>query len=335
MNVLVTGGAGYIGSHTVVELLNAGHEAVIVDDLSNAKADVIDRIETITGKRPAFHRIDCADGAALRGVFASCKIEAVIHFAGFKAVGESVKKPLQYYRNNLDSTMTLLETMEEFGCKKFIFSSSATVYGPNNPHPYKEDMPAIQSSSPYGWTKVMIERILTDYVTAHPDFCAILLRYFNPIGAHESGLLGDDPNGIPNNLMPYIGRVAAGQLEKLTIFGGDYPTPDGTCQRDYLHVVDLAVGHLKALEYAASHTGVEAINLGTGHGISVLELVHAFETANQIKLPYEIGPRRDGDLAAFWADAQKAESILGWIATHTVEDMCRSSWEFARKSAEQ
>ena len=196
-------------------------------------------------------------------------------------------------------------------------------------------MPAIQSSSPYGWTKVMIERILTDYVTAHPDFCAILLRYFNPIGAHESGLLGDDPNGIPNNLMPYIGRVAAGQLEKLTIFGGDYPTPDGTCQRDYLHVVDLAVGHLKALEYAASHTGAEAINLGTGHGISVLELVHAFETANQIKLPYEIGPRRDGDLAAFWADAQKAESILGWIATHTVEDMCRSSWEFARKSAEQ
>ena len=219
MNVLVTGGAGYIGSHTVVELLNAGHEAVIVDDLSNAKADVIDRIETITGKRPAFHQIDCADGAALRSVFASRKIDAVIHFAGFKAVGESVKKPLEYYRNNLDSTMTLLEVMEEFGCKKFIFSSSATVYGPNNPHPYKEDMPAIQSSSPYGWTKVMIERILTDYVTAHPDFCAILLRYFNPIGAHESGLLGDDPNGIPNNLMPYIGRVAAGQLEKLTIFG--------------------------------------------------------------------------------------------------------------------
>ena len=229
MNVLVTGGAGYIGSHTVVELLNAGHEAVIVDDLSNAKADVIDRIETITGKRPAFHQIDCADGAALRSVFASRKIDAVIHFAGFKAVGESVKKPLEYYRNNLGSTMTLLEVMEEFGCKKFIFSSSATVYGPNNPHPYKEDMPAIQSSSPYGWTKVMIERILTDYAAAHPDFCAILLRYFNPIGAHESGLLGDDPNGIPNNLMPYIGRVAAGQLEKLTIFGGDYPTPDGTC----------------------------------------------------------------------------------------------------------
>ena len=196
-------------------------------------------------------------------------------------------------------------------------------------------MPAIQSSSPYGWTKVMIERILIDYVTAHHDFCAILLRYFNPIGAHESGLLGDDPNGIPNNLMPYICRVAAGQLEKLTIFGGDYPTPDGTCQRDYLHVVDLSVGHLKALEYAENHNGVEAINLGTGNGISVLELVTAFERANNIKLPYVIGPRRDGDLPAFWADAQKAESILGWIATRTVEDMCRSSWEFARKSAEQ
>lgn len=335
MTVLVTGGAGYIGSHTVVELLSAGHETIIVDDLSNAKGDVIDRIETITGKRPEFYQFNAADKERLRDVFANQKIDAAIHFAAFKAVGESVRKPLQYYRNNIDSALTLLEVMEEFGCKKLVFSSSATVYGPNNPHPYKEEMPAIQSSSPYGWTKVMIERILTDYVTAHPDFCAILLRYFNPIGAHESGLLGDDPNGIPNNLMPYICRVAAGQLEKLTIFGGDYPTPDGTCQRDYLHVVDLAVGHLKALEYAENHNGVEAINLGTGNGVSVLELVTAFERANDIKLPYVIGPRRDGDLPAFWADAQKAESILGWIATQTVEDMCRSSWEFARKSAEQ
>ena len=335
MTVLVTGGAGYIGSHTVVELLSAGHETIIVDDLSNAKGDVIDRIETITGKRPEFYQFNAADKERLRDVFANQKIDAAIHFAAFKAVGESVRKPLQYYRNNIDSALTLLEVMEEFGCKKLVFSSSATVYGPNNPHPYKEEMPAIQSSSPYGWTKVMIERILIDYVTAHPDFCAILLRYFNPIGAHESGLLGDDPNGIPNNLMPYICRVAAGQLEKLTIFGGDYPTPDGTCQRDYLHVVDLAVGHLKALEYAENHNGVEAINLGTGNGISVLELVTAFERANNIKLPYVIGPRRDGDLAAFWADAQKAESILCWSATHTVEDMCRSSWEFARKSAEQ
>ena len=213
MNVLVTGGAGYIGSHTVVELLNAGYGVVVVDDLSNAKADVIDRIETITGKRPAFYEMDCKDKDGLRKVFSEHKIDAIIHFAAFKAVGESVRKPLAYYRNNLDSAMTMLEVMEEFGCKKFVFSSSATVYGPNNPHPYKEDMKAIESSSPYGWTKVMIERILTDYVTAHPDFCAVLLRYFNPIGSHDSGLLGDDPNGIPNNLMPYIARVAAGQLE--------------------------------------------------------------------------------------------------------------------------
>lgn len=332
MTVLVTGGAGYIGSHTVVELLNAEYEVVVVDNLSNAKADVIDRIEKITQKRPAFYELDCCDRVSLCNVFAEHQIDAVIHFAGCKAVGESVKKPLEYYRNNLDSTMTLLEVMEEFGCKKFVFSSSATVYGPNNPYPYKEEMPAIQSSSPYGWSKVMNEHILTDYATAHPDFCAILLRYFNPIGAHQSGLLGDDPNGIPNNLMPYIGRVAAGQLEKLTIFGDDYPTPDGTCQRDYLHVVDLAVGHLKALEYAQTHDGVEAINLGTGNGISVLELVHAFENANNMKLNYVIGPRRDGDLPAFWADAEKAANLLGWRAIYTVEDMCRSAWQFARNT---
>ena len=332
MAVLVTGGAGYIGSHTVVELLKENNDVIIVDDLSNAKEEVIDRIETIAGIRPAFYEMDCCDKAGLRNVFANHQIDSVIHFAGFKAVGESVGKPLAYYRNNIDSTLTLLEVMEEYGCKKFVFSSSATVYGPENPYPYKEDMPAIQSSSPYGWSKVMNERILTDYVTAHPQFCAILLRYFNPIGAHESGLLGDDPNGIPNNLMPYIGRVAAGQIEKLTVFGGDYPTPDGTCQRDYLHVVDLAVGHLKALEYAATHTGVEAINLGTGNGISVLELVHAFENANDMKLNFVIGPRRDGDLPAFWADASKAKKLLGWEATHSVEDMCRSAWQFAHNS---
>ena len=333
MNILVTGGAGYIGSHTAVELMNAGHHPIIVDDLSNARWDVRNRIGEITGRVPAFYEIDCADKMELRKVFKDYKIDAVIHFAGFKAVGESVREPLKYYRNNIDSTLTLLEVMEEAGCKKLVFSSSATVYGPNNPHPYKEEMPAIQSSSPYGWTKVMIERILTDYCTAHPDFCAILLRYFNPIGAHESGLLGDDPNGIPNNLMPYIGRVAAGMLEKLTIFGGDYDTPDGTCQRDYLHVVDLAVGHLKALEYAAEHEGVEAINLGTGNGISVLELVNAFQKVNGIELPYEIGPRRDGDLPAFWADATKAKELLGWEAVHTVEDMCRSSWQFAKNAS--
>ena len=332
MTVLVTGGAGYIGSHTVVELLKENYDVIIVDDLSNAKEEVIDRIETITGVRPGFYKMDCCDRDGLCSAFAKNQIDAVIHFAGYKAVGESVKKPLEYYRNNLDSTLTLLEVMEAYNCKKFVFSSSATVYGPENPYPYKEEMPAIQSSSPYGWSKVMNERILIDYVTAHPDFCAILLRYFNPIGAHESGLLGDDPNGIPNNLMPYIGRVAAGQLEKLTVFGGDYPTPDGTCQRDYLHVVDLAVGHLKALEYAAAHTGAEAINLGTGNGISVLELVHAFENANDMKLNFVIGPRRAGDLPAFWADATKAKNLLGWEATHSVEDMCRSAWQFARNS---
>ena len=331
MNILVTGGAGYIGSHTAVELLNAGHKVVIADNLYNANYTAVSNIAKITGKKPAFYQINCTCKNQLRHVFTEQKIDAVIHFAAYKAVGESVKKPLEYYRNNLDSTLTLLEVMEEFGCKKLVFSSSATVYGPNNPHPYKEEMPAIQSSSPYGWTKVMNERILTDYCTAHPDFCAVLLRYFNPIGAHESGLLGDDPNGIPNNLMPYIGRVAAGKLEKLTIFGGDYETPDGTCQRDYLHVVDLAVGHLKALEFAAQHNGVEAINLGTGNGISVLELVNAFQKVNGIKLPYEIGPRRDGDLPAFWADATKAKDVLGWEAVHTVEDMCRSSWQFAKK----
>ena len=228
MSILVTGGAGYIGSHTVVELMQAGYDPIIVDDLSNARADVPSRIGKICGKVPTFYQIDCADKQELKKVFQAHSIDAVIHFAGFKAVGESVREPLKYYRNNLDSTLTLVEVMEEFGCRKLVFSSSATVYGPNNPHPYKEEMPAIQSSSPYGWTKVMIERILTDYCTAHPDFSAVLLRYFNPIGAHESGLLGDDPNGIPNNLMPYIGRVAAGKLEKLTVFGGDYETPDGS-----------------------------------------------------------------------------------------------------------
>ena len=331
MNVLVTGGAGYIGSHTVVELINAGYEPIIVDDLSNAKEDVIDRIEAITGKRPVFYKEDCKDKEAMRKIFSENKIDAIIHFAAYKAVGESVQKPLEYYRNNHDSTLTLMEVMEEFGCKKFVFSSSATVYGPNNPYPYKEEMKAIESTSPYGWTKVMIERILTDYVTAHPDYCAVLLRYFNPIGSHSSGLLGDDPNGIPNNLMPYISRVAAGKLEKLTIFGDDYPTPDGTCQRDYLHVVDLAVGHLKALEYAENNSGVEAFNLGTGNGVSVMELVHAFDEANDMQLPYVIGPRREGDLPAFWADAQKAKDVLGWEAKYSVEDMCKRAWEFVKK----
>lgn len=332
MQVLVTGGAGYIGSHTVVELINAGHQVIIVDDLSNAKASVIARIEEITGVRPLFYQLNCCS-SKLIDVFKKHSIDAVIHFAGFKAVGESVHKPLQYYRNNIDSTLMLLEAMEAGNCQNLVFSSSATVYGPNNPYPYKEDMPAIQSSSPYGWTKVMIERILTDYVTAHPDFCAVLLRYFNPIGAHDSGLLGDDPNGIPNNLMPYIGRVAAGKLERLTIFGGDYETPDGTCLRDYIHVVDLAIGHVKALEYAQRNNGVEAINLGAGVGVSVLDLVKTFERVNGITLPYIIGPRRSGDLPAFWADAEKAKKLLNWQAVHTLDDMCISSWKYAQNES--
>ena len=332
MAILVTGGAGYIGSHTCVELLNEGYEVVVLDNLCNSSEKSLERVEALTDKKVKFYKGDILDRDILNIIFEAEQIEGVIHFAGLKAVGESVAKPWEYYHNNVTGTLTLVDVMRQNGCKNIIFSSSATVYGPDNPHPYKEEMPAIQSSSPYGWTKVMIERILTDYVTAHPDFCAILLRYFNPIGSHESGLLGDDPNGIPNNLMPYIGRVAAGQLEKLTIFGGDYPTPDGTCQRDYLHVVDLAVGHLKALEFAQNRAGVEAINLGTGNGVSVLELVNAFNKANDMELPYVIGPRRDGDLPAFWADAEKAKALLGWEATHTVEDMCRSAWQFAKNA---
>ena len=332
MNVLVTGGAGYIGSHTVVELLNAGHNAIIVDDLSNAKADVVDRIETITGKRPVFYKLDCKDKDGLRKAFSENQVDAIIHFAAFKAVGESVKKPLQYYRNNLDSAMAMLEVMEEFGCKKFVFSSSATVYGPNNPHPYKEEMKAIESSSPYGWTKVMIERILTDYCTAHPDFCAILLRYFNPIGAHESGLIGEDPNGIPNNLVPYIAKVAVGKLEKVHVFGNDYPTPDGTGVRDYIHVVDLAKGHVCAIRKLTQNPGLVIYNLGTGHGYSVLDVIHAFEKACGKELPYVIDPRRPGDIAECWADPGKARTELGWQAQYGIEDMCAHSWNWQSKN---
>ena len=331
MKILVTGGMGYIGSHTCVELLQAGHDIVIVDNLSNSKEDVTEKIKTITGILPPFRKANVEDKEALRAVFAEFKPEAVIHFAGLKAVGESVRLPLKYYQTNLGSTLTLLEVMEEFGCKKLVFSSSATVYGPDNQVPYTEDMPAHVATNPYGWTKAMIEQILRDYTVANPDFCAVLLRYFNPIGGHESGLLGDDPNGIPNNLMPYISRVAAGKLEKLTVFGNDYDTPDGTGLRDYLHVVDLAVGHLKALEYAKDHTGAEAFNLGTGNGVSVLELVHAFIKASGVDVPYVIGPRRDGDLACSWADATKAREVLGWTAEKSVEDMCRDSWNFVSR----
>ena len=331
MAILVTGGAGYIGSHTCIEMIKAGHEVIVVDNLDNSNPEALRRAEKIVGKPIKFYEADVRDMAALETIFSENEIDAVIHFAGLKAVGESVAKPIEYYDNNLISTLVLLETMRNFGVKKFVFSSSATVYGVATEMPLKEGMP-LGAINPYGRTKLFIEEMLRDLFVADNTWSIALLRYFNPIGAHESGLLGDDPNGIPNNLMPYIARVAAGQLEKLTIFGDDYPTPDGTCQRDYLHVVDLAVGHLKALEYAEKNEGVEAFNLGTGNGVSVLELVQAFEKANNMKLPYVIGPRRDGDLPAFWADATKAKNILGWEAVHTVEDMCRSAWEFAKNA---
>lgn len=331
MSVLVTGGAGFIGSHTCVELLNSGYDVIVADNLCNSKPDVMDRIAMICGKKPTFYQIDVCDREALRCIFKQHQIDSVIHFAGLKAVGESCGVPLRYYRNNLDSTLSLLECMQEFGCKKIVFSSSATVYGPYNPSPYTEDMPVNTATNPYGWTKVFIEQILRDTAAADAAFSAINLRYFNPIGAHESGLLGDDPDGIPNNLMPYIVRVAAGQLEKLTIFGDDYPTTDGSCVRDYIHVVDLAKGHLKALEYANMNQGVEAFNLGTGNGSSVFELVEAFEKANNLTVNRVIGARRDGDLPAVWADTQKAKEKLNWSAEKTVQEMCADSWNFVKK----
>ena len=329
--ILLTGAAGYIGSHTAVELLETGEEIVIVDDLSNSEAGVIDRVEQITGKRPVFFQGDVADGALTDRVFAEHEIDAVMHFAGFKAVGESVQKPLAYYRNNLDTTLTLLETMQRFGCKRFIFSSSATVYGMSEDVPFRETAPAGGCTNPYGWTKYMIEQILADTAAADPEMSVVLLRYFNPIGAHESGLIGEKPNGIPNNLMPYITQVAVGKLERLRVFGNDYPTPDGTGVRDYIHVVDLAKGHLAALRYSARHSGTEIINLGTGTGYSVLDVIRAFEKANGVRIPYEIAPRRSGDIATCYADPSKAQQLLGWKAEKTLEDMCRDSWRWEQR----
>lgn len=327
MHILVTGGAGYIGSHTCVELLRNGWDVIIADNFSNSDRDVPRRIEKIAGKAAKIYELDVQNKTALDAIFSENRIEAVIHFAGYKAVGESCQKPLMYYRNNLNSTLSLLEAMDTHGCRKIVFSSSATVYGPDNQPPYTEDLKT-SATNPYGWTKVMIEQILRDYAAANPSFSAVLLRYFNPIGAHPSGLLGDDPNGIPNNLMPYVARVAAKQLPKLTVFGDDYPTRDGTCLRDYLHVVDLAKGHLCALDYAINHNGAIAVNLGTGDGVSVLELVHAFERAAGVPVPYSVGPRRDGDLPGVWADPRRAKELLGWEAELTVDDMCRDAWNF-------
>ena len=331
MSILVSGGAGYIGSHTVVELIQAGKEVVIVDNFSNSKPEVLNRIEKITGTRPTFYEADLLDKPAIDQIFDEQKIDAVIHFAGLKAVGESVHKPLEYYHNNITGTLMLCQSMREHGCKRIVFSSSATVYGMNNPVPFKEGMPT-SATNPYGYTKVMIEQILSDLHTADPEWSVVLLRYFNPIGAHESGLIGEDPNGIPNNLLPYVSQVAIGKLPQLQVYGDDYDTPDGTGVRDYIHVVDLALGHLKAIDYSMAHTGVEAINLGTGRGTSVLEIVHAFEKACGHEIPYQIVGRRAGDIATCYADASKAKELLGWEATRGIEEMCRSSWNFIQKN---
>lgn len=325
--ILVTGGVGYIGSHTLVELLNSGYETVIVDNLSNSKREVVDKICAITGKKPAFVEADIRDGAAMKRLFSEYDIDSVIHFAGLKAVGESVKKPLVYYDNNVCGTIRLLEAMKEHGVHKLIFSSSATVYKEGNPLPLNEEG-ELGCSNPYGWTKLTIEQILRDQCAASSQWSVALLRYFNPIGAHETGLIGEDPNGIPNNLMPYISRVAAGRLDKLHVFGNDYPTPDGTGVRDYIHVVDLAKGHVSALEYIEYHNGCEAINLGTGRGYSVLEVVEAYKRASGRDVPYVIDGRRPGDLAEFYADPEKALTLLGWRAEYGIEDMCAHSWLF-------
>ncbi|MBQ8830594.1 MAG: UDP-glucose 4-epimerase GalE [Oscillospiraceae bacterium] len=332
--ILLTGGAGYIGSHTAVELIDAGYNVIIADDLSNSSEDVIDRIAQITGHRPDFVKCDCADKEAMDRIFTAHEIDAVIHFAGFKAVGESVEKPLKYYRNNIDTALTVLELMEKHGVKRFVFSSSATVYGTGSVPPLTENAPTGDCTNPYGQTKFMIEQILCDTANADPELSVVLLRYFNPIGAHESGLIGEKPNGIPNNLMPYITQVAAGIREKLSVFGNDYPTHDGTGVRDYIHVTDLAKGHVAALKYANSHTGAESFNLGTGTGYSVLDIVKAFETANSLTIPYVIAPRRSGDAASCFADPSKAKALLGWQAEKTLEDMCRDSWIWQKSISE-
>ncbi|HFH9837213.1 TPA: UDP-glucose 4-epimerase GalE [Streptococcus suis] len=327
MSILVTGGAGYIGSHTVVELLKLGKEVVIVDNLSNSNILVLDRIEEITGKRPGFYQLDVADKVALRKVFEQETIESAIHFAGYKAVGESVAKPVMYYENNIMSTLSLVEVMAEFDVKKIVFSSSATVYGLNNPSPLIETMPT-SATNPYGYTKVMLEQILRDVEVADKEWSIALLRYFNPIGAHESGLIGEDPAGIPNNLMPFIAQVAVGKREELNVFGNDYDTVDGTGVRDYIHVIDLALGHIKALEKISTTAGVHTYNLGSGQGTSVLELVHAFEKINGITIPYKIVDRRPGDVATCYANADKALSELNWKTEKSIEDMCRDTWNW-------
>lgn len=325
--ILVTGGAGFIGSHCCVELLESGYEVIIMDNLSNSKEESVNRIRQITGKSVTFYRTDMLDLPGMEQIFSNHSIDAVIHFAGLKAVGESVAKPLEYYHNNLTGTLLLLQAMRKYSCKKLVFSSSATVYGVHNPVPYTEDMPT-SATNPYGYTKVMIEQFLRDLVVADPEWSVVALRYFNPIGAHPSGLIGEDPNGIPNNLVPYIAQVAVGKLEKLHVFGGDYPTPDGTGVRDYIHVVDLARGHVSALKKLEERCGLFVCNLGTGKGYSVLEVLRAYEKACGKTLPYVVDPRRPGDIAECYADPERAEREMGWKARYGIEEMCASSWKW-------
>lgn len=327
MSILVTGGAGYIGSHTCVEMLNAGYDVIVIDNLDNSSSESLKRVEKITGKTVKFYEKDVRDREALREIFTDNKIEAVIHFAGLKAVGESVREPIMYYTNNLESTLTLIEVMTEFNVKKIVFSSSATVYGVAKEMPLKEGMP-IGAINPYGRTKLFIEEILRDLYVSDNGWSIALLRYFNPIGAHKSGTIGEDPKGIPNNLMPYISQVAVGKLEKLHVFGNDYNTVDGTGVRDYIHVVDLAIGHVKAVDWALQNLGCEEINLGTGNGISVLQLRDAFVKASGVDVPYVIDPRRPGDPDEVYADASKALNLLGWKAERGVEEMCEDTWRW-------
>ena len=330
MKVFVTGGAGFIGSHTCVELLNAGYEVVIADNFSNSKPEAVENIQRITGKPVSFYRVDLRDLEGVRRIFAEHSIDAVIHFAGFKVAPESVQKPLEYYENNLGSTFVLCQAMGEAGCRRIVFSSSAAVYGMNNPVPFREGMP-VSSTNPYGRTKIMIEQILKDISEADSQWSVSLLRYFNPIGAHPSGLIGEDPRGIPSNLLPYVSQVAAGLRPEVMVYGGDYDTPDGTGVRDYIHVSDLAQGHLSAVRYVLEHTGVEEVNLGTGQGTSVLEILTAYSEACGREIPCRVVPRRPGDIAVCYADTEKARRLFGWEAQKNIGQMCADSWNFARK----
>lgn len=329
MSILITGGAGYIGSHTLVELLNRGEEVIVFDNFANSDPKVLEMVKQITGKDFKFYKCDMLDKDALNKIFEENKIDAVIHFAGLKAVGESVELPLEYYKVNIGGTINICEAMKNNGCSRMVFSSSATVYGMNNEAPFTEDMP-LSTTNPYGSTKLMIENILRDISAADPSWSVALLRYFNPIGAHESGLIGESPNGIPNNLLPYVARVATGKLPQLSVYGDDYDTVDGTGVRDYIHVVDLALGHLKAVDYVMGNKGCNAFNLGTGRGSSVLEVVHAFERASGRKVAYTIAPRRPGDIATSYADCSKAKKLLGWEAKFDMDKMCSDMWNFAK-----